>query len=101
MKKTTALLPVSLMLLNATAALGALPPFWQSVREIEALLKNRELYTRLHSVAPIKDIQQTDEGYKLTTRDGCFVVAKVKYLPTEMVGAAKFELEIVDSGCKK
>ena len=89
------------LLTIASPARAALAPFWQSVREIETMIKDHNLTERLRSVASIREIRKTTEGYRLTTEDGCFIAVRVKYLPTQRLGADKFELVLVDSGCKR
>ncbi len=90
---------LGMIFLSATAH-AALPPYYQSAREIEMILKSRAVAEAMHSVSPIQEIKRTEQGYTVSV-DGCFVAVKVKYLPNTNIGPAKFEIEVVDSGCRK
>ncbi len=56
-----------LHLLLAQAAFAALPPFYQSKKEIEAILKSEELSKALDSADLILKIEQNEKGYLITT----------------------------------
>ncbi|MBI3544532.1 MAG: hypothetical protein HY075_14770 [Deltaproteobacteria bacterium] len=100
--KSTALLGVlGFTTFLAAPAWAALPPYWQSAREIEAILKNEAVQQALQSVSPIRELARTEQGYKLTLQDGCYALVRVGYLKNPMPGPAKFELKVLEAGCKR
>lgn len=75
-----------------TLALAVLPPFYQSTRELLALLKDPRLATSLGSAEPIVEINRTEHGYEVLTLHYRLEVDRV-YKPQPMPGPARFELE--------
>jgi len=73
---------------------AALPPFSQSVREIEAILSDPRLYQLLGGAEPIQEIQRGDAGYIVTTKNQTVEVV-ITYLPLDRPGPAKFTLQFL------
>lgn len=82
-----------IILLTATCpCFCALPPLWQSVREIEAILESEELGKHFEAHAPIIEISKIGNGYLIRTEKQ-EVVVEVRYLPGKMMGPTNFELK--------
>lgn len=79
-----------------------LPPFYQSTKEIIAILESPEVAKKLASPYPINSISKTNTGYTIFIED-CQLEVKVIYIPLEkgMVGPAKFEIEPQEKVCQK
>lgn len=71
---------------------AALPPLAQSIREIEAIIKDPQLYQLLDSAESIRDIKRTDGGYLVITAHQSLEVT-ITYLPSDRPGPAKFALQ--------
>jgi hypothetical protein len=71
---------------------AALPPFYQSLREMEAVLTDPRLHELLGSAEMIQQVSKTDEGYLVLTQN-YLVRVDLRYLPAKMLGPAHFELE--------
>lgn len=57
---------------------AALPPFYQSTKEIQALLADPEFHELLGSAEAIRGIVRTESGYAVTTRTRT-VLVDVRY----------------------
>ena len=73
----------------------ALPPEWQTKREIEAIKKNPELVKKIGN--SLYEIKETEGGYLIVT-DWCEVFVEVRYEPREdgIIGPAQFKLVFGD-----
>lgn len=76
-------------------ALAILPPYYQSVREIERILGSSEVAKKL-SAYPIQSIvrnEGTETSYSVTVKD-CTLKVKIIYKPAEngFVGPAEFDI---------
>lgn len=71
---------------------AALPPYYHTKREIEAILDHPQTYESLGSAEPILEIKKIDEGYQITTLRKILKVELI-YLPSELIGSNKFELK--------
>jgi hypothetical protein len=90
MKKLIVCLLVMLAPIHMCYAI--LPPLYQSVEEIKAILKDKRLSEVLSSSNTITNIIKIDNGYSIETEDSS-VVVDVIYIPTKLLGPAKFKLE--------
>lgn len=84
------------LILITTYAEGALPPAWQNVAEIKAILNNPELSHVLDSADLIESISKTEEGWKIITNHGEIAV-KINPIPQAMPGPEQFTLEFSKS----
>lgn len=81
-------------------AFALLPPFYQSTKEMVAILSSEEVAKKLASPYPIQSISKIDSGYRIVIQD-CHLDVKIKYIPPEkgIVGPAKFEIEPQEKIC--
>lgn len=101
MKKTQALL--LLITLGYTSnILALLPPYYQSAKEITAILNDPEIAEKISSGRLIKAIEKTESGYRILAGT-CTLAVTIKYLPQPQgfVGPARFEFEAGDLICEK
>jgi len=79
-----------------------LPPFYQSAKEITAILNNAEIADKITSGRVIQSIARTDHGYRITAND-CILNVTIKYLSPKagMVGPAEFEVQSDRLVCTK
>ena len=83
-----------------TAASAALPPFWQSAREISAIVNDQKVHDALTYEEPILSVTVTgDNSYELKT-PRCTLSIAVVYKPTKMVGPGEFDLEVGEAQCQ-
>lgn len=80
-----------LALILTGTAFAVLPPCAQSLREIEAIVSDPELYQLLGGAESVQGIFKTNGGYAVFTQN-CFLKVDIKYLPTQRIGPAAFEL---------
>lgn len=93
MKKLAICLAANLALAaNATAAL---PPFYESTKEIRALLDSPQLGEQLGSGDAIQSISRAEHGFIVTTTKHSIKV-DVVYDPVDHPGPAKFHLVFHD-----
>jgi len=71
---------------------GALPPVYESIRELQALIDSPELVPALEGVAPITEIQRRDNRFIVVTPNKTIEVTVV-YQPVDHPGPAKFYLD--------
>lgn len=83
---------IALLLLTISSLQAALPPFAQSSKEVKAILADPRLYQTLGGAHVISEIQRVEGGYVVFTAANK-VLVKVNYLPSQMPGPARFELE--------
>lgn len=74
------------------SAFALLPPYFQSVKEIEQILQDERLHQILGSGQPIVEIQKVGSSYHILTLK-YFLKVNVHYIPREMPGPALFEIE--------
>jgi hypothetical protein len=85
-----------------TGALAALPPYWQSAREIEAIVNDARVHDALKYEEPILSVTTTgDDVYELRTAR-CRVTVTIVDAPQAegMVGPRQFELEVGQAVCE-
>lgn len=81
------------LLLLLTAQCGAaLPPLWQNVAELKAILEDKRLGEKLESGEVIMEIENTDASWLITTNHNQLSV-NVVYGKRDMPGPATFTLE--------
>lgn len=81
----------ALFLVSATAE-ALLPPVWQGVAEVKAILNSKELNQYLDSGDILEGITKHEDGWLISTnRSQVFV--KVAPEPQNMPGPEKFHLE--------
>ena len=86
------------ILFGTTASWAALPPLYQSSREITAILSDPFLHP--FTGERIVSLKKTEEGYLLETTRHCFLV-DVKTSPASMPGPVPFSLEFHEPVLKK
>lgn len=87
--------------LTTSAAHAALPPYYQSVREIQAILENREIAAKLGSGRAITSIAAHDRGFTVIAGE-CGLDVEVRYLPPEnppVIGPVRFEIRPGQVNC--
>ena len=89
MKKLIALTAVCLACSGSAMAL--LPPLYQGIAELKAILNNDMLEQMLDSGEVITSITKTDEGYTIQTNHQQ-LLAQVVYEPNKLPGPAKFKI---------
>lgn len=84
-----------------TTSLALLPPYYESTKEITAILNNPKVIEKITSGRLINSITRTEAGY-IISAGNCTLLIKIKYLPLPdgMVGAAVFELEPGELVCQ-
>lgn len=73
---------------------AALPPAWQQVAELKAILNDQELKNYLDSADQIETIQKTAKGYLFKTRLTTIQVEIIS-LPTQQPGPASFKIQFL------
>ncbi|MBN1914940.1 MAG: hypothetical protein JW769_03520 [Parachlamydiales bacterium] len=84
-----------MMILSSSAVFAALPPFYQSSKEIMAILSSEELHNALGSGEIIQKITRNSRGYTVISGRYCIEV-DVEYIPREMIGPVAFDLHFHD-----
>lgn len=81
--------------------LASLPPYYQSVREMTAILDSPAVAGKIGSPYSIDSLVRNKNGYQLEVGD-CQLNIKVHYLPYQdgMVGPAEFTIEPGEKVCK-
>jgi hypothetical protein len=87
---------------NITVAVAALPPYWQSAREISAIVNDARVHEALKYEEPILSITTTgDDVYELKTPRCTLRITIVdKPLAEGMVGPRQFDLEVGEADCE-
>lgn len=90
MKKLLTLSVLGVMV--SSNAFAVLPPLWQGVNEIKAILEDQHLSNALPSGDVILKIIKIHDGYMIiTNKRKAFI--KVNYEPNQQPGPAKFKIE--------
>lgn len=87
----------TLLLASAVPAWAALPPFWQSSREIQAVTGSQDVAAALKQ-APIERIERAQGGYRVSSQT-CSVLVKVIYEKSTMPGPQKFRIQPGKAEC--
>ena len=104
-RHTRPALAAVLIILGASDAHAALPPYWQSAREIEAILADPAVHDALKYEEPILSIATTgDDVYTLKTARCTLQITIVDTPPDPtkpmMVGPRRFSLSIGTADCE-
>jgi hypothetical protein len=88
-------------LLAANLAHAALPPYFETRKEIIEILNNNIVTERIGSGRPIDSITKTEEGFTIVARE-CSLEVKIKYIPRNdnLVGPVNFEVIPGELKCK-
>ena len=86
------LLALTTVLALTTTVEAALPPLYQTSKEIKDILGNPEFDQKLHSGEVIESIQKNDKGYLVSTNYNTLQV-NIIYQKTERIGPAAFTLQ--------
>ena len=91
---------IVIVLLNTGASFAALPPFYQSVREIEAIVTAPELGKKLEAGGSISSISKNGTSYMVVAGD-CAVNVGIKSMPADpkLIGPKKFKVVIGEVVC--
>ena len=82
---------LSLGLCSCYSGDALLPPLYQSIRELSAILASEELPQHLSAGEAIEAIHHNEEGYRIDgSRSSCFV--KVIPIPQAKIGPMEFTL---------
>jgi hypothetical protein len=81
-----------LSLLFIQSSFAALPPLWEGVKEIKAILENPQLGVSLQSGEEILKIKRIENGWLIITNKNRLPI-KVVPQPQTIPGPQKFELE--------
>lgn len=81
-----------LLMLSAGSAFASLPPLYQSLRELQALLTSEGLQESLGSGEVIQEIVRTAQGYVVTTQNYHLTV-DVQYAHPGKIGPAEFDFQ--------
>ncbi len=90
------------LLFAASQARAALPPYWQSAREIEAILDDQQVHDAFKYEEPILSISTTgNDAYEIRT-PRCVLTVTIVDAPTDtkMVGPRQFNLDIGEADCQ-
>ena len=93
MKRLFTIALISLVILQAPAQ-ALLPPLWEGVAELKAVLSDEQLRNYLDSAEIIESITKTSSGYLIITNRS-ELEANVEFRPQGMPGPAKFDIKFV------
>ncbi len=82
-------------------SIAAVAPFYQSVNEIDAILKSDKVASELGGLEAIQGVKKIKNGYLISTESCDLEVGiKSKPLPKGMMGSAGFTLKIGKADCQ-
>ena len=81
------------------SAFAALPPFYQTAREMKEVLSNQDVAAKLGVGNQITSIYRVEHGYIVSTSQ-CALPVTVNYLPSTVPGPALFELVVGEANCE-
>jgi hypothetical protein len=86
----------------STPALAALPPYWQSAREISTIVNDPRVHDALKYEEPIVSITTGgDDVYEVKTARCTLLVTIVDVPQAEpMMGPRNFDIEVGDADCQ-
>jgi len=86
--------------LTSSGAQAALPPFYEDVRQIKAILDDPKVAEKLGSVSRIQSIYHDQNTYTIATSE-CSLNMEVEYIPTArpIVGPPQLRLHVGDVSC--
>jgi hypothetical protein len=79
-------------LLSPVWTMAALPPLYQGIKELQALLDDPDLSAELTSGEVIESIKKTESGYEVQTNRSRLQV-DVHYKPQSVPGPVSFDLQ--------
>lgn len=85
---------ILLSVLSLNTAYALLPPLWESVAQIKAVLSDEHLKDYLESGEVIESIDRSDEGYTIKTNHS-ELKAIIQAVPQTMPGPAKYKVHFV------
>lgn len=90
------------LLLPAQSVLAALPPYFQTSKEIIAILNDPKVAEKIGSGRTIDDIKKTKNGYILQARE-CTLEVAIEYNKPKggVVGPVDFNVTPMDFNCKE
>ena len=91
---------ILLLFVFAVKANALLPPLYQSLKEIDAIISNEQLKEELGSAEAVLEIKRVKDGYLVLTRQYMLKV-EVIYIPRKIIGPAKFELRFHEKEPRK
>jgi hypothetical protein len=103
-KITAVALP--LVVMGASVAHAALPPSWQSAKEIGAIVEDQRVHDALKYEEPILSIRLeeplSDNRVYVVSTARCTLLVAVAYKPAKkgMVGPAQFDLKLDGAECQ-
>lgn len=91
---------LTLFLFYSASSIALLPPYYESAKEIIAILSDARVAEKITSGRVINSITKTESGYMISAGT-CTLQIKIKYLPLPngMVGPAVFEIEPGELNC--
>jgi hypothetical protein len=89
----------ALLLTAATAAQAALPPYWQRVHEIQAILDDGDVGRALRE-APIDRIERTAEDRYQVQAGPCALEIRIIGESRSDPGPRKFHLQLGEPACR-
>lgn len=87
---------IALIGMGTTPGEAILPPLYQGIRELQAILSAPEIGQKLESGDVIEKIIRTDTGFKIVTNKR-EVVIHIEYSHNQKIGPADFMLKFEDS----
>ena len=88
----------TLSLVLASPSMAALSGYWESSKEIHAILGSNDLADKLKQ-QPIMSIVETETGYRVQSRD-CTVDVEVIHKMTKGPGPVPFDIRVGRGVCK-
>ena len=85
------LLGCCLFIITSSVGFAALPPFYQSAKELKDLLSDQRLAEKIGSGQMIQDIIRTEKGYLIVTPRVRLDVEVHYYPPKYGVGPSQYE----------
>ena len=85
------LLGCFLFIITSSVGFAALPPFYQSAKELKDLLSDQRLAEKIGSGQVILDIIRTDKGYLIVTPRKRLDVEVLYHPPKYGVGPSQYE----------
>lgn len=96
---------IILFALGASSAHAALPPYWQSAKEITAIVNDPRVHDAFTREEPIQSVTLTaPDVYEVSTKS-CTVTVNVVDKPPQpgqemMVGPRQFDIEVGQATCQ-
>ncbi len=98
-----AILLAALGMVAAMPARAALPPYWQSAKEIETIVADQRVHDAFKYEEPIISIRlqepvSDNRVYEITT-PRCVVLVTIVPKPAKVLGPSAFDLEVGEATC--